>query len=131
MPYPTDALHGRTILVAEDEYYLADYIVSAIQSAGGAVQGPFPSAEQALARLSDPTDPPDAATLNVNLLDGPSYPVADALAEARIPFVFASANNSATLPARFALSPHLSKPFAAYQVVQALLALIDGEPASV
>ena len=129
MPYSTDALRGRTVLVAEDEYYLADYIVSAIQSAGGRVQGPFPSVEQSLDQLSETADRPDAATLNVNLLDGPSYPVADALAGAHIPFLFASANSSSTLPARFSRSPLLSKPFAAYQVVQALLALLDqGRP---
>ena len=131
MPYSPDALRGRTIFVAEDEYYLADYIVSAIQSAGGTVQGPFPSAGQALDGLSDTADLPDAATLNINLLDGPSYPVADALADANIPFLFASANSSATLPPRFSRSPLLAKPFAAYQVVQALLALLDGERASV
>ena len=45
MPYSLDALAHKAILVAEDEYYLADAIGSVIQSAGGRVQGPFPSAD--------------------------------------------------------------------------------------
>lgn len=125
MPYPTDALSGKLILVAEDEYMLADAIVAAIKSAGGEVQGPFSSTEEALHSLSTGTRQPDAAALNIRLLDEDSYPVADELARREVPFVFASANSAASIPRRFLKAALVSKPYAAYQVVQALSALVE------
>lgn len=129
MPYATSALREKTILIVEDEYFLADYIAAAITSASGVVDGPFASAKAAMAHLASDAARPDAATLNISLSDGTSYPVADELRRLGIPFVFASAYGSASLPARFARTPILTKPFAAYQVVQALAALTEDDAA--
>lgn len=123
MPFATDALLGRRILVVEDEWFLADYIVASIQAAGGEVTGPCSSVRQTLDLLGGGAPPPDAATLDIQLIDGQSYPVAEELARLGVPFVFASAFDPSTLPARFARRPILTKPFAAYQVVEALTAL--------
>ena len=125
MPYSLDALATKTILVAEDEYMLADSIVAMIESAGGEVQGPFPSTEEALEHLAHTDRKPDAAALNIRLLDGESYPLADYLVERGVPFTFASANDPSSLPARFAGASLVRKPYAAYQVVQALVTLLD------
>lgn len=127
MPYPHDALAGKTILVAEDDYLLADTIDAEIRSAGGIVQGPFTSAKDALGSLLLGTPPPDAATLNVQLSDGDSYPVADELTRRGIPFVFASGNNPASVPSRFTRVAAVPKPYAAHQVVQALVTLTHEE----
>ena len=124
MPYSVTALSGRLILVAEDEYMLADAIVAAIESAGGNVLGPFPSVEESLRALASAERQPDSAALNIRLLDGESYALADELRRRSVPFVFASANRVSLLPSRFSRSPMVGKPYAAYQVVQALTALL-------
>ena len=131
MPYPTNALLEATILVVEDEYFLADYMVAVIQSVRGLVEGPFPSVAEGRNWLHGGECRATAATLNVNLLDGPSYPLADDLVLAGMPFVFVSAYGRKDLPERFEGVPMLVKPFAAYQVVEALTGLLGtGERAS-
>jgi CheY-like chemotaxis protein len=125
MPYSTHALAGKVVLVAEDEYMLADAIEAAIRSAGGAVLGPFPTVVEALDNLARAERQPDAAALNISLLDGASYPVAAELQRRGVPFVFASASSIASIPASFARVPLVAKPYAAYQVVQALSSLLD------
>jgi CheY-like chemotaxis protein len=118
-----DALVGRRILVAEDEWLLADAIVSAVEAAGGQVIGPFPSVEQSLTVLADDAPAPDAATLNIRLRDGESYPVADRLAAMKVPFIFASANGASSLPRRFSRTVLLGKPVAASQIIEALIVI--------
>lgn len=124
MPYSVDDLSGKAVLVAEDEYMLADAIEASIRSAGGEVQGPFPSVAEALQFLAETPRPPDAATLNIKLLDGDSYPIADELTRRGVPYLFASANSLASLPQRFSRSALVPKPYAAFQVVQALTTLL-------
>lgn len=129
MPYSLDALAGKAILLAEDDYLLASTIEAAVRSAGGIVQGPFASVGDALHALATGAGAPDGATLNIRLADGDSYPVADELVRRAIPFVFASGNGAASLPGRFAKAPMVPKPYSAVQVVQALAALLHDEGA--
>ena len=124
MPYSTNALTGKIVLVVEDEYMLADAIEAAVRSAGGNVSGPFPTIKEALDHLADERNEPDAGTLNIRLIDGESYPVADELSRRSIPFVLASANSPSSLPKRFSHVPLVTKPFSAYQIVQAISELL-------
>lgn len=125
MPYSVDDLAGKAVLIAEDEYMLADAIEAAVRSAGGAVQGPFPSIAETLEHLASAASLPDAAVLNIKLQDGQSYPIADELARLGIPYVFASATDPASMPRRFSRVAMVPKPYAASQVVQALTILLD------
>jgi CheY-like chemotaxis protein len=52
----------------------------------------------------------DLALLDINLLDGKSYPVARKLIENDIPFIFVSANESSSLPHDLQDRPFMSKP---------------------
>jgi hypothetical protein len=63
--------------------------------------------------------------LNVQLIDGESYPVADRLKALGLPFLFASATGQLTLPDRFARNVLLSKPLGGHKVAQALAALLE------
>jgi DNA-binding response OmpR family regulator len=54
---------------------------------------------------------PDAAILDVSLGEGSGYPVAECLAERKIPFVFATGHAQQSLAPRFASTPVLVKPF--------------------
>jgi CheY-like chemotaxis protein len=126
-PFVMHALHGKHILVVEDEWLLADEICSAIQSEGGSILGPYASRAEALDALASAPGAPDAATLNVQLVDGESYPVADQLKALGIPFLFASANGRSTLPDRFSRNVLLSKPLGGHRVAQALAVLVEAD----
>lgn len=130
MPYLPDALLGAKILIVEDEYFLADYVSSVIESAGGSIIGPFASAGAALDFLDQEPNIPSAATLNVHLSDGPSFPVASELAKRGIPFVFLTALSSTSIPSELRSRPLLAKPFAAYQVIQALVTILEDQAAA-
>jgi len=123
-------LAGRYILIVEDEWLLADHLDGIVRDAGGTVLGPFATADQALAVLDDDQRRPDAATLNVVLMDHMSFDVADRLGALAIPYSFLSANRPYTLPERFRSKPLLAKPFTDAQVVEAVVALLAAaEPA--
>lgn len=66
----------------------------------------------------------DAAILDVNLRDGEtSTPIADALAERGIPFVFATGGSADSVDDKFRDRPRLQKPFTMDGVAKALESL--------
>lgn len=118
-------LAGYRVLVVEDDWFIASYVVDALEHAGATVLGPVATAEQGLEIIDHEQAPPHAATLNITLLDGDSVPVARRLAELRVPFLFLSARSSIELPPDFTERPRLDKPFAGYQVVEAVKAMAE------
>lgn len=118
------SLAGRTVLVVEDDWFIASYVTDALGDAGALVAGPLPTADQALDRLAAPDALPDAATLNIRLLDGDSLPVARRLDELGVPFLFLSASSETALTPEMRERPRLDKPFAGFQVVRALEKLL-------
>jgi CheY-like chemotaxis protein len=119
-----EALSGRRILVVEDEWLVADDISEALVRAGATVIGPVASVGEALRALAESSNPPDAATLNIRVADGESYPAAEALERLGIPFIFVSANSRSTLPMRFARRALVAKPISGHRVAEALAALL-------
>jgi len=116
----TGPLAGKRVLIVEDEWLVAEAIEFAVEAAGGKVVGPFPTIAQALAVLTGYGPVPDAATLNIRLADGESYPIADQLEAMNIPFLFASANGASSLPRRFARKVLLDKPVLPSKIIEAL-----------
>ncbi len=106
---PDDAVSGRRVLIVEDEYFLADELHRALTAAGADVLGPVPSVEAALELLKGGRMP-EAAILDVNLGGVLAFPVADALAERGVPFVFTTGYDQAALPERHAAVHRLEKP---------------------
>lgn len=125
MPYSIDALAGKLILVAEDEYPLADLMVSAIKSAGGEVLGPYATNADALQGLAGSQQAVHGAALNIVLADGESYPLAEEISARNIPFLFACGSGASALPHRFSSAPLIAKPYSAHGVVQAMIALLS------
>lgn len=122
-------LKGLKVLIVEDEWLLADHLQAIVEHTGAEALGPVATIEGAMALLDGMPTPPDAATLNVRLVDGPSFPVADRLAAAGVPFAFISANHLDDLPERFAKRPLLAKPFRDADVAALLARLVTPPPA--
>lgn len=104
------AVQGRRVLVVEDDYVLAKDLQHELEDAGAEVLGPVPSVADALALLA--TDArPGAAVPDVNLGGEWVFPMAEALRERGVPFLFATGYDRWSLPATYAEVPHCEKPF--------------------
>lgn len=78
-------LNHASILVAEDQPFIALDLALAVEDAGGNVVGPAASCEEALAFLA--TGIVHAAIVDVNLVDRDSSPVLEVLVGRDIPFI--------------------------------------------
>jgi DNA-binding LytR/AlgR family response regulator len=96
-------------LIVEDEYMLADDLRQEIEDAGAVVLGPAPDAQSALELVGGETRI-DGAVLDINLGGEVSYPIADALAARRIPFLFTTGYDASALPGRYAHVTRCEKP---------------------
>ena len=105
----TVALKGVRVLVVQDEYFVAILIEEILESAGCIVTGPIPRLPEALDAVGH--DDYDAAVLDVNLAGERINPVADALSERNVPFLFVTGYGANALPSEYAERPHLCKPF--------------------
>jgi CheY-like chemotaxis protein len=114
------ALHDRRILVVEDEYLIALNLADSLEVAGATVIGPVASVDMAVAALASEARI-DAAVLDVNLGGLVSYPVADALIERKIPFVFTSGYEDSALRTRYPQVRACSKPYQFPSIEKALV----------
>ncbi len=112
------ALADRRVLVVEDEYFLADDMAQALRKLGAEVVGPVPSLEEATALLAH--EHVDAAVLDINLRGQTVYPVADALREQGVPFVFATGYDETAVPEAYKDVPRWEKPFKPEDLARAL-----------
>lgn len=113
-----------TLMVVEDEFLVASGLELALQAAGYNVQEPIPSIEGALAAVARQTV--DLALLDVNLAGHRVYPVADALSSRHVPFIFLTGCEEGDLPARFAGTPLLVKPFSSDKLLKAISKVLEG-----
>jgi CheY-like chemotaxis protein len=101
-------LAGRSVLVIEDDFYLADDARQTLEDAGAVVLGPVSTAEEALACLD--LERPHCALVDVNLGAGADFRSARALTARNIPFVFLTGYDAQVIPQEFAQVPRLLKP---------------------
>jgi CheY-like chemotaxis protein len=103
-----DASGSAHILVVEDEYLLAEALADALLALDVQVVGPVGVLAEALALIE--TAEIDGAVLDINLRGETVFPLADALAARRVPYVFATGYGQESLPERYRGVPTLSKP---------------------
>lgn len=123
LPLYDGPIAGRSVLVVEDDYFLADAMSRMLQAGGAEVVGPVPSVAAALRLLR--TRRPDAAVLDVNIGQETVFPVADALAADGVPFLFVTAADKVARPERHDMAPWLSKPAEASTTVRELVRILD------
>jgi CheY-like chemotaxis protein len=115
-------LGGRLILVVEDQYLIGVETVEALQDAGAATLGPCLDERTALAALTG--ERPDAAVVDVDLGQGPTFKVADALTARDVPFVFFTGFSQGTIPERFDGVGRMQKPVHVEHVIAAIAQLL-------
>lgn len=112
-------LAGRRVLVVEDDYFIAEDMACQLEAGGADVVGPVGSVKAALG-LIDQTERIDGAVVDINLHDEMSWPVADALLQRVVPFVFATGYDGAIIPARYDQVVRCEKPVDPEKIGRAL-----------
>jgi CheY-like chemotaxis protein len=102
-------LKGTRVLVVEDEALVCIMIKRALTRLGCEVVATAALLDDAILKAS--TMALDAATLDINLAGSTSYPVARALRQRKVPFLFATGYEDTELPADLQGVLVLSKPF--------------------
>ncbi|MGI4794086.1 MAG: hypothetical protein ACRYF2_15360 [Janthinobacterium lividum] len=118
------SLSERRILVVEDEYMIADEMVSMLVRAGAKVVGPVASLDDALHLLTTEHEL-DAAVLDVNLLGKMVWPVVEELLERGVPLVLSTGYDTSAIPAKYAMLQRCEKPIVGRDFTLALEAAID------
>jgi CheY-like chemotaxis protein len=115
-------LAGKRVLVVEDHIIIAMDLAHELTSEGAKVVGPVATAAAALDVIGS-TDL-DGGILDIKLSDRSAFPVADALADRDIPFVFATGYDIG-VPARHANVRRLEKPVKPSLICRALEAAMS------
>ncbi len=114
-------LYGLRVLVVEDETMVAMMLEDMLEDFGCVIAGMAGTVAQAMERIKVPSAI-DAAILDVNLGSEKIYPVADALVELHVPFVFSTGYGPGDLAERYPESQTLSKPYDAEALAGVLAA---------
>jgi len=114
-----DDLQGVRVLVVEDEAAISLLLEDMLLDFGCEVIGPAARLAAALDVVG--RESIDLAILDVNVAGEPIYPVAEALAQQGVPFVFSTGYGSAGIKDAFRDRPVLQKPFAQHDLKQKLL----------
>ncbi|WP_313928473.1 response regulator [Pseudoxanthomonas sp.] len=114
----TPEADANRVFIVEDEFMLVMLLEDLLPTLGYSVAGSAGSVEQALTDLE--ANEIDLAVVDVNLAGTESFPVADALRERGIPFLFTTGYGQQGMPARFADTPVLAKPYRRHDIQAAL-----------
>jgi CheY-like chemotaxis protein len=112
-------LAGRRVLLVEDEFLIADEISLAFARLGVGIVGPARTLEQALQLLAN-SGHLDGAVLDVNMRGKMVFPLADALQQSNVPFIFATGYDPKVIPERYRDVPRCEKPLDMLKVVETL-----------
>jgi CheY-like chemotaxis protein len=118
------SLHGLRMLIVEDEALVAMLVEDMLSGLGCEIIDIVASVEQGLSLLATGRGRIEAAILDVNLGGEKVFPVADALAELGIPFIFSTGYGRAGIEERFADRLVLAKPFQQAAVAELLRAAV-------
>jgi DNA-binding response OmpR family regulator len=114
-----DDLQGVRVLVVEDEAAISLLLEDMLLDFGCEVIGPAARLSAALDVVG--RESIDLAILDVNVAGEPIYPVAEALAQQGVPFVFSTGYGSAGIKDVYRDRPVLQKPFAQHDLKQKLV----------
>jgi CheY-like chemotaxis protein len=113
-------LRGKHILIVGDGSLAAENTQREIEKHGAHIMGPVRSVDLAMDLLHGTVF--DAAILDLNLEGEEIYPLADALSERQIPFVFATGDERAAMARKYRGFILCDKPTALAAIAVALFA---------
>ncbi|MDZ4373800.1 MAG: response regulator [Phenylobacterium sp.] len=116
----------RQILLVEDELLVGYLLQGMLLDLGWTVVGPAVRVDDALDMLKH--EHLDAALLDVNLNGEFSYPIADALAQRGIPFMFSTGYERDRLLPSYRDHAYLQKPFHETELARVLSDLCPPDP---
>jgi len=122
----THQLASKRVLIVEDDGIIAMDLAHELAAVGAIVVGWVATVSAALDAIASTYL--DGVILNISLRGKAAFPVADALADRHIPFVFATGWAADEIPDRHANVPRLEKPTAAPVVCRALEGAMSGTP---
>lgn len=125
MTRPEPILGGASVVVLEDDYYLATDLQNALLAAGAEVIGPFSG--EADARLGLGGRKPDCAVVDINLGCGPSFELSRELLGREVPLTFVTGYDVGAIPDDLHLVGRLQKPVDMDQAVLAVARLLGRE----
>lgn len=108
------------VLIVEDDFLQAANLAEVVQQHLDAQPVAVASVSEALKVIPDNIE---LAILDIEVVDGKSYPAARRLMQNDIPIIFVSANARASLPDDLKEIPFLSKPFVPDNLVRLSKAL--------
>jgi DNA-binding response OmpR family regulator len=111
-------LQGVSVLIVEDDFYLADDASVALRGAGADVLGPYSEGAEAVAAAEQGR--PSCALLDVNLGHGPDFAPARALAARGVPVIFLTGYDTGVIPQDLRARPCLQKPISEARLVGAV-----------
>ncbi|KQY91735.1 response regulator [Brevundimonas sp. Root1423] len=113
-------LDGRRVLVVEDESLVAMLLETILEDMGCTPVGPASNIDDGMAMATDGQHL-DAALLDVNVAGRQVFPVAQALKDRGIPFVFSTGYGEGGLPDEWRGQATIQKPFTEAAVRDALM----------
>ena len=117
-----ESLAGRRILVVEDEMLVLLNIEDMLADLGCESVSVAATVGQAMALIETQTF--DAAMVDVNLSGANSYPVADALSERGVPFVFSTGYSRQSVKEGYRDRPLMGKPYRSAELGEILARLL-------
>ena len=114
-------LAGCSVLVVEDDYYLATDAQVALTRAGATVLGPSARSDESLTLIAQHR--PDCAVIDINLGGGPSFDLAEALRARSVPFLFLTGYDASVIPPEFADVERLEKPVNVSRLISSVTGL--------
>jgi hypothetical protein len=119
----TAGLGGKLIMLIEEERFLAGYLGQALSAAGGQVLGPARCGAEAAGLVANLRTTPDAAVVSMEVLEQAGPTLSDALARLDLPLLLIckQPRGRASVPQAAQL---MTAPFAAYQVVESVSAML-------
>ncbi len=113
------SLQRRRILIAEDEYLLADELQQRLGDMGAVILGPVGTVEETIEKIRIEQEF-DAAILDVNLGGESIFPAAKLLIDRNIPFIFTTGYERSAMPTEFARIICCEKPVVLRKIVNAI-----------
>jgi CheY-like chemotaxis protein len=120
------ALAGKRILIVEDDFVTGELLRLGVERAGGVPLGPVGHGRRAIELAG--REAPDAAILDVSLVDGTSIEAAGYLERCGIPYAILTGYSRRSIPSQLRRAPYLEKPVTPDAVLQILHQLLPSPP---